>query len=59
MEKAKKIAPTFEKSTCYEFFQKPFKGINKNKKFRIASWMSLLPPPEMDFACDHSAYSKN
>ena len=44
LEKSTKKLPTFDKSTCYEFFKKAFSYFNPNKTFRIPSWKPLFSP---------------
>ena len=49
LEKATKVLPTFDKTTCFEFFKKSFKCVNRTKKFWFPSWIPSFPPPEKTF----------
>ena len=49
LEKATKVLPTFDKTTCLEFFKKSFKCVNPTKKFWFPSWIPSLPPTEKTF----------
>ena len=46
LEKAKKVLPKFNKTTCYESFKKSFKCANPTKKFRIPAWVPSFPTHE-------------
>ena len=58
LEKPTKVLPTFNKSTCYEFFKKPFKCANPTKNIRIPSWISFFPPPEKKFDSNPPTYAE-
>ena len=58
LEKLTKKLPTFDKSTCYEFFKKAFSFINPNKRFRIPSWIPSFSPPVTPFDSNPPTYAE-
>ena len=58
LEKPTKVLPTFNKTTCYEFFKKFFKCANPTKKFQIPSWIPFFPSPEKKFDSNPPTYAE-
>ena len=57
LEKSTKKLPTFDKSTCYEFFKKAFSCFNPNKTFRIPSWKLSFSPLITPFDSNAPTYA--
>ena len=58
LEKSTKKLPTFDKSTCYEFFKKAFSCFNPNERFRIPFWIPSFSPPVTPFDSNPPTYAE-
>ena len=58
IEKPKSVLPTFDKSTCAEYFRRTLTTINPGKYFRIPSWIPQLSAPTVQFTDKPPTYAK-
>ncbi len=58
IERKKYILPTFNRETCYKYFEKTLKVINRLKIYYIPNWIPGLNEPTFQFNMEPPTYAK-